>query len=100
MPLNKTIVLPDGVSVTYWRETALRIDAVANTMWCNLQGYLDKPAFQGGKTPVTERGITKVLPAGYLTMTVTELVVDMRDYIKIATNSAGVIEFSGATNAT
>lgn len=93
MPLSKTINLPNGVAVTYWRETELIINGVANTMWCNLQGYLDSNAYQTGKTPVTERGFTTTLPGSYLTMTVTQVVVAMRDYIKTQP------EFSGATNA-
>lgn len=94
MPLNKTIVLDSGVSVTYWRETELAINGVSNTLWCKLQGYLDSNAYQTGKTPVVDRGFTKALPGGYVTMTTAQLVVDMRDHIK-ATE-----EFSGATNAT
>lgn len=94
MPLNKTITRADGVVMTYWRESQLTINADDNTLWCRFRGYLDKPAFQGGKTPVEDRGFTKALPAGYLTMTTTDLALDIRDYIKTTT------EFSGATNAT
>lgn len=93
MPLSKTVNLPNGISVTYWRETELNINGITGKMWCNLQGYLDSNAYSTGKTPVEDRGFTTDLPGNYLTMTVTQLVVAMRDYIKTQP------EFTGATNA-
>jgi hypothetical protein len=93
MPLNKTVTLDTGVAVTYWRETELNINGVTNKMWCNFQGYLDSTAYQTGKKPAAERVFTTDLPGSYLTMTTTQMVVAMRDYIKTQS------EFSGATNA-
>lgn len=93
MPLTKTVTLDTGVAVTYWRETELNINGVTGKMWCSLQGYLDSNAYQTGKKPVTDRGFTTDLPGSYLTMTVTQMVIAMRDYIKTQP------EFTGATNA-
>lgn len=97
MPLNKTITRSDGVVMTYWRETELAIQSVNGVptkLWSKLQGYLDKPAYQAGKTPVEDRSFTMNLPSTYLTDTTTTLVLAMRDYIKTTE------EFTGATNAT
>jgi hypothetical protein len=93
MPLNKSIVRPDGFTVTYWRETILTINAKENTLWCALDGYLDANAYQTGKTPAESRGFTTTLPGDYLTRTATQLAVVIRDYIKTTP------EFEGATNA-
>jgi hypothetical protein len=101
MPLNKTIEINNtGLNVTYWRETEVKIDGKNNLLWCKLEGYTDKTAYLAGKNFAMDRGFSKTLPGAYLAMTVTDLVLDMRDFIKTAVNSNGVVEFSGATNAT
>lgn len=94
MALNKTIDLNLGANSTYWRIYWVNVNLETTKLAFALKGYIDKPAWQGGKLDIGQRHFVMDIPGGAGTMTWNALVQAMQDYVKTQP------EFSGATDNT
>lgn len=58
MALTKSLALPTGVVVTYWRlESADMLHLARNKVILTYMGYLDEAAFDDGKPGIIEKSI-------------------------------------------
>lgn len=93
MALSKSIeVANTGVNATYWVLERVEFRLIGGTTFAQLNGYLSSAAYAGGKAKLTERGFTAPTPGGFATMTGTQMVQSIYDYVKTQS------EFSGATD--
>lgn len=53
--ITKSISLPSGVSVGFWKVKSLHFNFDDIILLVNVDGYVDQSAFDGGKTPAESR---------------------------------------------
>lgn len=98
MALSKTIEISNsgiltGVNATYWVIDRIEFRLILGRIQCKLNGYVSSAAFSANKGPISDRFFEAAIPPTFSTMTGTQMIVAIQDYIKTQA------EFSGATDA-